>query len=139
MGKKTTRFPGGLTVGGGSSDATSAGVVAALRLSFDPTSSTQVLLGYLPAGAIPIDVLGHGGTTGGTNPTVDIGTGADDDGFANELDADAAGTSATAAAKLGVLMNTQVTVPTAVYGKVGASAGTGGTFKGMLLYVVEDL
>ena len=34
----------------------------------------------LPAGAIPISIVTIGGATGGTNPTVDIGTSADDDG-----------------------------------------------------------
>lgn len=134
-----TRFPRGLGIGGGATDATKASAICALRFSFDPTSSTQVLLGTLPKGAVVIDVLGFGGTTGGTNPTVDIGTGADDDGYANELDADATGTSATSGGKLGALINTQVTADTAVYGKVGASAGTGGTFKGAILFVVEDI
>lgn len=135
---RVSRFPYGVAVGGSNSGATSASTLNCLRFSFDPTSSTQVLLGYLPPGAVPVDILGFGGTTGGTNPTVDIGTGADDDGYANELDADAAGTSATAGAKLGALMNTRVTVLTAVYGKVGGSAGTGGTFKGAVLYTIED-
>ncbi len=134
-----SRYPSGLAMGGGRSGATSSGVVGALRFSFDPTSSAQVLLGYLPAGAVPVDVLGYGGTTGGTNPTVDIGTAGDDDGIANELDADATGTSAAAAAKIGVLLNTQFTTRTAVYGKVGGSAGTGGTMKGAILYIVEDV
>lgn len=134
-----TKFPGGIAAGGGSSGATVSSATHALRFSFDPTSSAQVLLGYLPAGAVPVDVLGFGGTTGGTNPTVDIGTVADDDGYANELDADAAGTSATSGAKLGALMNTQVTALTAVYGKVGGSAGTGGTFKGAIVFTIEDI
>lgn len=134
-----TKFPGGVAAGGGSSDATVAGAIYAMRVSFDPTSATQVLLGTLPAGAVPIDILGFGGATGGTNPTVELGTLADDDGYAVELDADAGGTSATAGADLGVLMNIQVTTPTAVYGKVGTSAATGGTFKGAVLYVIEDL
>jgi hypothetical protein len=134
-----TKFSGGVAAGGGATRATVASATYALRVSFDPTSATQILLGYLPPGAIPIDVLGFGGTTGGTNPTVDIGTLADDDGYANELDGDAAGTSATAAAKLGALINTQITTLTAVYGKVGASAGTGGTFKGAIIYVIEDI
>lgn len=134
-----TRFPHGVAAGGSSSDATSAGAIFALRFSFDPTSATQVLLGYLPAGAVPLDVLGFGGTTGGTNPTVDIGTSGDDDGIANELDADATGTAAVSAAKNGVLLNTQMTSLTAIYGKVGSSAGTGGTFSGVLLYTIEDV
>lgn len=133
-----TRFSGGTAAGGGSSGATSAGALHAMRFSFDPTSSTQVLLGYLPEGAVVVDVLGYGGATGGTNPTVDIGTSGDDDGFANELDCDAAGTSAVAAATAGALKNTRQASLTAVYGKVGASAATGGTFKGAVLYVIED-
>lgn len=133
-----TRYSQGVAVGGARSGATSAGTLAAMRFSFDPTSSSQVLLGSLPAGAVPIDILSFGGATGGTNPTVDIGTVADDDGYANELDADAAGSGALATAKAGVLLNVQVTAVTPVYGKVGASAATGGTFKGAVLYVVED-
>ena len=135
---KVTRFPHGVGVGGGRTGATNASAINYLPVSFDPTSATQVLVGTLPAGATPIDVIGFGGTTGGTNPTVDIGTLADDDGYANELDGDAAGTSASSGAKMGVLLNVRVTVPTAVYGKVGASAGTGGTFKGGILFIMTD-
>lgn len=136
---RVTRFPSGVAAGGASSGATSAGAIFAMRFAFDPTSASQVLLGTLPAGAVPIDVIGYGGATGGTNPTVDIGTSGDNDGYANELDCDAAGVSAVAAAAIGALKNTQVTVPTAVYGKVGASAATGGTFSGAILYVIEDV
>lgn len=134
-----SRFPYGVAAGGSTSGATSAGAIFALRFSFDPKSSSQVLLGYLPAGAVPLDVLGFGGSTGGTNPTVVIGTSGDDDGIANELDADATGTAAVSAAKNGVLLNTQITSNTAVYGKVGSSAATGGTFSGVLLYTIEDV
>lgn len=133
-----TRFPGGIAAGGGSSGATSAGGVFALRFSFDPTSATQISLGVLPAGAVPINVLGYGGATGGTNPTVDIGTSGDPDGIANELDCDATGTMAVSAATNGVLLNTQFSAETEVFGKVGASAATGGTFSGILLYIVEN-
>lgn len=132
-----TRHPEGVSIGGGRTGASSAGLIGALRFSFDPTSATQVLLGYLPIGAVPLDVLGYGGATGGTNPTVDIGTSGTTDGFANELDADATGTTAVSSAKNGTLLNTRMTSLTAVYGKVGASAATGGTFKGAILYVVE--
>lgn len=105
--------------------------VLALKASFDPTSATQVLLGTLPKGAIPLNVISLAGTTGGTNPTVDIGSLADDDGFANELDAD--GFSATGA---GALTGVALTANTAVYGKVGASAGTGGTCTVLIQYVM---
>lgn len=138
MAWKTTRYPRGLSIGGGATDATSAGVIAALRFSFDPTSSTQVLLGTLPKGAVVIDVLSYGGATGGTNPTVDIGISGTADAFANELKANIA-SAAVAANTIGTSANTQLTADTPVYGKVGASAGTGGTTKGAILYVVEDL
>ena len=76
-----------------------------VQISFDPTetSATNVRIGtssssgetlVLPAGAIPITtaIMTIGGATGGTNPTVDIGTSADDDGLFNEVDADVTGT-----------------------------------------------
>ena len=86
-----------------------------------------------------VDVLGFSGATGGTAPTVDIGTAGDDDGFVNELSASALGSSATSTSgSVGVLMPVRLTEITAVYGKVGASAATGGTFKGAVLYVIED-
>ena len=135
---KVTRFPAGIAAGDASTGATSAGAIYAMRFSFDPTSASQVLLGTLPAGSVPLDVVGYGGATGGTNPTVDIGTVADDDGYANELDCDAVGTSAVAAGVIGALKNAKVTVATAVYGKVGSSAATGGTFSGSILYTIED-
>lgn len=135
---KVTRYPGGVAAGGAQTGATSAGAIYALRFSFDPTSASQVLLGHLPIGAVPLDVKGYGGATGGTNPTVDIGTLADDDGYANELDADAVGSSAVGAGTIGALKNARVTTVTAVYGKVGASAATGGTFSGALFYTIED-
>lgn len=133
-----TRFTRGLGIGGGATDASKASAVCALRFSFDPTSSTQILLGTLPRGAVVIDVLSYGGATGGTNPTVDIGTSGTTDAYANELDADGK-SSATAATTLGTGANTQLTADTAVYGKVGASAATGGTTKGAILFVVEDI
>lgn len=135
---KVTQFPAGVAAGGGRSGATSAGAIYALRFSFDPTSETQVLLGSLPAGAVPLDVVGYGGSTGGTNPTVDIGTADDGDGLANELDADVAGTSAVAAGTVGALKNARLTAVTPVYGTVGSSAATGGTFSGAILYTIED-
>ena len=133
-----TRFPSGIAAGGGSTAATTAGGLFIMRVSFDPTSSSQVLLGTLPKGARVIDVRSWGGGTGGTNPTVDIGTVADDDGFANELDADG-NSSAYAAGTLGVLANTQLTSDTPVYGKVGGSAATGGTTAVHIHFIVEDV
>jgi hypothetical protein len=135
-----TRFGGGVGIGRpGDSPATLASSVHVLPASFDPTSASQVELGQLPKGAKVIDVVGLGGATGGTNPTVDIGTSGDDDGFANELDCDAGASSAVAAGTTGALLGTQLTVPTIVYGKVGASAATGGTAVVHIHFIVEDV
>lgn len=136
MTTRPTNFPNGITIGGGNQRSTTSGVLATIVATFDPTSSTQILLGTLPAGAVPLDVVGYGGTTGGTNPTVDIGTSGSTAGMANELDADATASSAVAAGTAGALLGVQVTTPTAVYGKVGASAGTGGTMKVAIQYIV---
>ena len=130
----TTKFPSGLSVGrvGGAPDV--SGVLAVALGSFDPTSASQVALFTLPAGATPIMVASYGGATGGTNPTVDVGTTGDDDGIANELDADGA-----AIANGGALLNAQLTADTVIYGKVGASAATGGTTAVAVLYIMSDL
>lgn len=132
-----TRLPRGLLFGGREGVSTSY-AEAVLRASFDPTSATQILLGTLPIGARVLDVRSWGGATGGTNPTVDIGTVADDDGFGAELDADG-NSGGFAAGTLGVLANTSLTVPTRVYGKVGASAATGGTTTVTIHFIVESV
>ena len=137
----TTKYPGGLSVGGGAGNnrVTVSSVVSVLRASFDPTSASQILLGTLPPGSRVVDVVSYGGATGGTNPTVDIGTIASNQGFANELDADATASSAVAAGTAGVLIGTLLTVATPVYGKVGASAATGGATVVMVNFTVEDI
>lgn len=108
--------------------------ILTLSGSFDPTSASQVSLGYLPDGAKVIDVVSYGGATGGTNPTVDIGTSGNDDGFANELDADGV-SGAVSAGTTGALINSAVSGITEVFGKVGASAATGGTTSVIVKYV----
>jgi hypothetical protein len=112
-----TRFPNGVVTGDGNSTTTSYAVMS-IPFSFDPTSSSQIELATLPANSRVVDIIGYGGAIGGTNPAVDIGTSGDDDGFANELDCDAASTRATSAAT------------------VGASAATGGTFAGAIEYII---
>lgn len=135
MTTKLTNLPNGITCGGGNQRHTLSGVELKLIASFDPTSSTQVLLGTLPIGAIPTDIVSFGGGTGGTNPTVDIGTSGTTDLFANELRADVI-RSATASTTAGTGLGTQLTAPTPVYGKVGSAAATGGTCKIGIRYVV---
>ena len=131
----TSAYPRGVSAGG-KSGLTKAGAIFALRGSFDPTSSSQVSLGVIPKNAVVVDVISYGGATGGTNPTVDIGT-SDEDGLANELDADGV-SSAVAAGTAGALINTVLSSDTTVYGKVGGSAATGGTTSVAVLYTVTD-
>lgn len=100
----------------------------------DPTSSTQQSLFTLPAGAIPLNASSLGGATGGTNPTVDVGTTGDDDGIANELDADGVSLNHTP----GALCGTELTAETVIYGKVGASAATGGATVVLVQYIMAD-
>lgn len=131
----TTKFPKGLSIGGKKGgDTDISGVLGVARGSFDPTSASQVELFTLPKGAIPIMVASYGGATGGSNPTVDIGTTGDDDGYANELDADTA-----EIVNGGALLNTQITADTTIYGKVGASAATGGTTSVAVFYIMADV
>ena len=132
-----TTFTDSVQLEGGEQRITAAGAAFYMPFSFDPTSSTQVLLGYLPPGAKVVDVIGGGGSTGGTNPTVDIGTAGDDDGFANELLSDLV-RSGLAGSKMGAQWNTVISsvAATPVYGKVGASAATGGTTTGYIVYTV---
>ena len=114
-------------------NATNSVLSASFQATFDPTSVTQILLGTLPAGAIPLQVYSLGGATGGANPTVDIGTIADPDGFANELDADGVVFNG-----VGALTGIALTVDTPVYGTVGASAATGGATTVIINYVMVD-
>lgn len=134
--------------GGGSKGTHTPGVMTqSVQISFDPTatSATAVKIGtsatagedcVLPAGAIPISIMTIGGATGGTNPTVDIGTSADDDGLFNEVDADTKGTVKGADGALAVAGG--LAADATVTGKVGASAATGGTYTGILTYVMAN-
>lgn len=109
--------------------------VATLQLkgSFDPTSSSQIELFTLPNGAIPLEMTGLAGATGGTNPTVEVGTSGNDDGFAVEMDADAVNFGET-----GALTGITLTADTPVFGKVGTSAATGGTVTVLMNYIMSD-
>ena len=134
--------------GGGSKGSVTPGVVTqSVTISFDPTATgaTAAKIGtssstgqnfVLPAGAVPVSLLSLGGTTGGTNPTVDIGSSADPDGFFNEVDADTKGTLKGADGAL--VDGDGISADTTVTGNVGASAGTGGTFTGIFTYVMYN-
>ena len=145
----TTTFQGIVRSNGGAGkgNATPSVVTLSEVISFDPTAgaATNVRIGsssssgetfVLPAGAVPVSFMTIGGATGGTNPTVDIGTSADDDGFFNEVDADTKGALKGADGALVVAGGT--TAISTVTGKVGASAATGGTITGVFTYTVVD-
>lgn len=132
-----TRIPRGVVAGGRPGGATLASGAFVWRASFDPTSSAQILLGTTPANCRVIDIVSEGGATGGTNPTVDIGTSGTTDGFANELAANIP-SSAAAANKAGTLLFTKLAAETPIYGKVGASAATGGTTTVQIHFMVES-
>lgn len=100
--------------------------------TFDPTSSSQISLGFFPNGARPLGMISLGGATGGTNPTVIIGTSGNDDGFGAAVDADAAYVEGASGALTGAVL----TADTEVFGKVGASAATGGTQTVVMQYVM---
>lgn len=131
MGKPSNTF--GYWRQRGTEGATPAVVQAVLKGSFDPTSSSQIELFTLPLGAIPLEMTGLGGATGGTNPTVEVGTAGNDDGFAVEMDADAVNFGET-----GALTGIELTVDTIVFGKVGTSAATGGTVTVLMNYIIAD-
>ena len=145
----TTTFQGIVRSNGGAGKGNSTPSVVTLSevISFDPTAATatNVRIGtssssgetfVLPVGAVPVSFMTIGGATGGTNPTVDIGTSADDDGFFNEVDADTKGSLKGADGALVVAGG--ISAATTVTGKVGASAATGGTITGVFTYTVVD-
>ena len=146
----TTSFQGIVRSYGGqdkSSGVTPSTVCLSVIISFNPvgaspvavrvgTSATSGEIFKLPKGAVPTQFISLGGATGGTNPTVDIGTAADPDGFFNELDADLKGAVKGADGALaigtGVPANVQVTA------NEGSSAATGGTVTGTFHYTMVD-
>lgn len=111
--------------------------VLAVKITFDPTAASASTGVTLPSGAVVVNVYSAGGATGGTNPTVDIGTSGDPDAFANELDADGLSNGAVAAV-LGVSALTALSADTLIYAGVGASAATGGTCTVWVEYFVQS-
>lgn len=129
------------------SGVTPGPLTMAVVISFNPTSAsaTAVRIGTsatagsfftLPAGAVPLYLLSLGGATGGTNPTVDVGSSGTPDGFFNEADADTKGVINGANGSL--VVGTGLTAQTQVFGRVGASAAAGGTFTGVFVYTVYN-
>ena len=121
---------------------------------FVPTAAANTLIQkasdntapvILPAGAVIVDIDANAAGTGGSSPTFDMGHQLFTAGtnFAasliNEGDADAGKqvfnwASATAGASMGAVMS--ATEMVYITGSVGASAATGGTVSGQIIYYV---
>ena len=146
----TTSFQGIIRSYGGqdkSSGVTPSNVNLSAVVSFNPVGATAVAVRVgtsatagevftLPKGAVPSSFISLGGATGGTNPTVDIGTAADPDGFFNELDADLKG--AVKGADGALAIGTGVPANVEVTANQGSSAATGGTVTGTFHYTMVD-
>ena len=136
------------TNGGARKGESTPGVVAISEVvAFNPVGGTaaNVKVGtshttgenfILPDNAVPVSFMTIGGSTGGTNPTVDIGTAADPDGFFNEVDADTKGSLANAAGAL--VVGAGISGPVQVTANQGSSAATGGTTVGVFTYTIAD-
>lgn len=122
--------------GGNNKNATPSVGLQCIQFTLDPTAASADTGKVLPKGCIPQGVQNfNGGATGGTDPTVDVGTSGDTDGFANELDADGI-TDITST--LGALIGIPLTTDTAIHAGVGASAATGGSVLVGVYYIMED-
>lgn len=119
----------------GTDTATPSVALQYLQFSLDPTQASAATGMILPRGAIVVGVQNlNGGATGGTNPVVDIGTEADNDGFVDGLDAD----GITSPITTGALLGSALTADTEIYAGVGAAAATGGTVLVAVTFIMED-
>jgi len=124
---------------------------------FDPTaaagnkrvsSTSGAPYVILPAGAVIVQINANAAATGGTDPTFDMGFTLYTSGTAsnaallNEADADVGkqvftwATATVPGASLGAVMS--ATEMVYITGNVGASAATGGSVSGQILYYVTD-
>ena len=123
----TTRFRAPLEVG--LNDLTMGSLYVKIG-TLNPATGTDQLIFTVPAGSRIVGVIGLGGATGGSSPTVDIGIAGALDTIANELPSSPY-TYATSHA--GANMGVRFTTATAIRGRVGASAASGGTWTGAFL------
>ena len=140
----TTTFQGIVRSYGGqdkSSGVTASNVNLSAVVSFNPVGASAVAVRVgasatageiftLPKGAVPSSFISLGGATGGTNPTFDIGTAADQDGFFNEYGG--------AFIPPNLEVGTGVPANVVVTANQGASAATGGTVTGTFFYTMVD-
>ena len=144
-----TTLQGGVRAfGGGGKGVVIPGVMGqSVQFACDPTAvaATNVRIGTsatsgetltLPAGAIVMAVQCIEAGTGGTDPTIDIGTSADTNGIFDELPVDFAGEITVANGALCVAGG--LAANATVQAIVGASAATGGTFVGIMTYAMAN-
>ena len=135
------------TNGGARKGESTPGVVAISEVvAFNPVgAAANVKVGtshttgenfILPDNAVPVSFMTIGGATGGTNPTVNIGTAADPDGFFVNADADTKGSLANATGAL--VVGAGISGPVQVTANQGSSAATGGTTVGVFTYTIAD-
>ncbi len=121
----------------------SATATAGTNVYSDSTMKYPVIL---PVGAVVTSVLVAGAATGGTSPTFDLGTKGYVSGTANTTGlvngAPASSNSAVlfGATDAGTELGFPVSTTELVYvtGGAGASAPTGGTVSGLIVYTVAD-
>jgi len=108
---------------------------AILQFTFDPTAATAGTGKILPKGSIVVGSQNiDGGATGGTSPTIDIGTQAQAGGFGNEVVADVRGNVINS----GLASGQELAVDTEIFAGVGVSAATGGTVLAAVYYIMAD-
>lgn len=122
----STTFTGGIKSG---KPGSPGNVLLNAVIAFDPTQTAAGSGFILPKGSVVTGIASLGGSTGGTNPTVDVGVSDDTDDFGPELLSDTPG-AGTAGAGCFI----ELTADTEVYVGVGASASTGGTTTIVLTY-----
>jgi hypothetical protein len=115
-------------------------VILAQTGSFDPTAESQVPTGVtLPKGAVIVNLIGWGGATGGSDPTVHVGFDDDDDAVLVDQDADdvriAIGRGNTSSGE--AVNGEPLDQDRNLYGIVGTSAATGGTFSFTVSYHLD--
>lgn len=121
--------------GSNAKTATPAVFPAIIQFTFDPTAASTATGKVLPRGSIVTGVQNiDGGATGGTLPTIDIGTQSSPGGFVQELDAD----GKTEALHIGTSAGVELLVDTEIFAGVGASAATGGTVLAAVWYIMAD-
>ena len=119
-----------------SCDPTQTDATAAASKMRIGTSATSGEFLVLPKGAVPHSITTINASTGGTNPTVDIGSSVDPDGIFNEVDCDTKGSIQGGGGAL--VIPAGLSSDTTVTAIAGSSAATGGTSSFVITYTLID-